>query len=254
VSDHDAILRAVIEEPEEDLPRLLYADWLEEFGSEEDHIRSEFIRVQCEIARLKSERCFCGDSGDPTGCFRCKTLAKLRRRELAFYMNPGTDSFLPDGMRDSHLTLRHIYFKRGFADSVSLDTEAWLEHGPTLCAAHPITRVMLMDKWPADIVKTTYWEWFDEGGPVPPDDAVRDIVKTTYWQWFDGGHDELAMGHDSMPRPIWRAYKGLLRAAGHNGQHPSQEDAIEWLSKACVAWARREAGLGNIRENAGRGG
>jgi uncharacterized protein (TIGR02996 family) len=229
VSDHDAILRAVIEEPEEDLPRLLYADWLEEFGSEEDHICSEFIRVQCEIARLKSERCFCGDSGDPTGCFRCKTLAKLRRRELAFYMNPGTDSFLPDGMRDSHLTLRHIYFKRGFADSVSLDTEAWLEHGPTLCATHPITRVTLMDKWPTQsLASTEYWRWFDQGGA----EAVSPYM---------------------LPRPVWLAYVVLTASTVDDGRHPSYEDAAAWLSRACLAWARREAGLENIPENAGQG-
>ncbi|MCI0461264.1 MAG: TIGR02996 domain-containing protein [Gemmataceae bacterium] len=47
-TDHDALLAAVWAEPEDDGPRLVYADWLEENGQPE---RGEFIRVQCELAR-----------------------------------------------------------------------------------------------------------------------------------------------------------------------------------------------------------
>ena len=39
----DAFLQAIIEDPDHDAPRLLYADWLEERGDP----RGEFIRVQC---------------------------------------------------------------------------------------------------------------------------------------------------------------------------------------------------------------
>ena len=46
---HVGFLRAIIEHPEDDTPRLIYADWLEENG---DPDRAEFIRVQCELARL----------------------------------------------------------------------------------------------------------------------------------------------------------------------------------------------------------
>src|SRR5262245_7353205 len=45
----EALLRAILEEPHDDGPRLVYADWLEENG---DQARAEFIRVQCELARL----------------------------------------------------------------------------------------------------------------------------------------------------------------------------------------------------------
>jgi uncharacterized protein (TIGR02996 family) len=39
----------VIESPEDDGPRLVYADWLDEQG---EHDRAEFIRLQIELARL----------------------------------------------------------------------------------------------------------------------------------------------------------------------------------------------------------
>ena len=48
MSDADALLAAVLADPDADLPRLVYADWLEERGEAE---RAEFIRVQVELAR-----------------------------------------------------------------------------------------------------------------------------------------------------------------------------------------------------------
>jgi uncharacterized protein (TIGR02996 family) len=46
-TDHRGMLMAVIENPDEDVHRLVYADWLEEHG---DAARAEFIRLQCSVA------------------------------------------------------------------------------------------------------------------------------------------------------------------------------------------------------------
>jgi uncharacterized protein (TIGR02996 family) len=46
-ADRAAFLRAIADHPDDDLPRLIYADWLDEHG---DPARAEFIRVQCELA------------------------------------------------------------------------------------------------------------------------------------------------------------------------------------------------------------
>jgi uncharacterized protein (TIGR02996 family) len=46
-SDGDALFRAICEQPWEDTPRLIYADWLDENG---DPQRAEFIRVMVELA------------------------------------------------------------------------------------------------------------------------------------------------------------------------------------------------------------
>lgn len=51
-SDRDALLTAIRTHPEEDTPRLMFADWLEEQG---DEVRAEFLRLQCELARLESD-------------------------------------------------------------------------------------------------------------------------------------------------------------------------------------------------------
>ena len=49
MTDGDALRRVILAEPDDDTPRLIYADWLEEHG---DPNRADFIRVQIEHARL----------------------------------------------------------------------------------------------------------------------------------------------------------------------------------------------------------
>jgi len=52
MTDGDALLTAILAEPDEDTPRLMFADWLDEEGRGET---AEFIRTQIELART-SER------------------------------------------------------------------------------------------------------------------------------------------------------------------------------------------------------
>src|SRR4051812_5169077 len=44
MSDEAGLLAAILAHPDEDTPRLMYADWLQENGQPE---RAEFIRIQC---------------------------------------------------------------------------------------------------------------------------------------------------------------------------------------------------------------
>src|SRR3954451_12292860 len=53
VSDEAGLLDAVVREPDDDLHRMVYADWLEERGQ---GARAEFIRVQVELARPAADR------------------------------------------------------------------------------------------------------------------------------------------------------------------------------------------------------
>src|SRR5712664_4048321 len=46
--EEDAFLQAIIDNPEDDTPRLRFADWLAERADP----RGEFIRTQCRLARL----------------------------------------------------------------------------------------------------------------------------------------------------------------------------------------------------------
>ena len=48
MSDHDALLHAILAAPDEDAPRLVYADFLQESGEDD---RAAFVRDQVELAR-----------------------------------------------------------------------------------------------------------------------------------------------------------------------------------------------------------
>lgn len=48
-NEEDALLAAIVAAPDDDAPRLVYADWLQERGD----ARGEFIRLQIELARSK---------------------------------------------------------------------------------------------------------------------------------------------------------------------------------------------------------
>ncbi len=49
--DEAALLAAIIAAPQDDLPRLVYADWLDERGEESDAAQAEYIRLEIELAR-----------------------------------------------------------------------------------------------------------------------------------------------------------------------------------------------------------
>lgn len=51
-STRQELLKAVVERPDDDAPRLAYADWLDAHGEPE---RARFIRIQCQLVHLKEE-------------------------------------------------------------------------------------------------------------------------------------------------------------------------------------------------------
>src|SRR5215210_2622285 len=71
MGDEAALLSAILAHPDEDTPRLMYADWLDEHGQPE---RAEFIRIQCapDADEAAEERAF-----DLEERFRAKWLAGL---------------------------------------------------------------------------------------------------------------------------------------------------------------------------------
>ena len=52
MTERDALYRAIIANPEDDTPRFVYADWLDENGRAEE---AEFIRVECRLETLAPE-------------------------------------------------------------------------------------------------------------------------------------------------------------------------------------------------------
>jgi uncharacterized protein (TIGR02996 family) len=127
MTQHDALLAAVCAAPDDDLPRLVYADWCEENGQPE---RAEFIRVQIELTK--------GAKG--------KQLVKLQQREkelLAEHDAKWTEPFLEltDDFREDP-----IRFHRGFVEAISINDELLDEHGDELFRLAPIRTLLMGDQ------------------------------------------------------------------------------------------------------------
>ncbi len=74
LAEHEAFLRAIFDAPEDDTPRLVYADFLEENAEPE---RAELIRVGCEAAARQRR-------GEPAGAQHLRE----RERELLGKLHP----------------------------------------------------------------------------------------------------------------------------------------------------------------------
>ncbi len=122
--DDEAFLSAITEHPDDDLPRLVYADYLDERG---DHARAEFIRVQIELARL--------DTDDPRRPALERRENELHAEHSHRWLGPWSD-----------FTLEWTY-RRGFIEKVGLEAGAFLHHAGALLRATPVRRLALWNAW-----------------------------------------------------------------------------------------------------------
>jgi len=115
MTDGDDLYRAVLDSPEDDAPRLIYADWLDEHGQSE---RAEFIRVQCAMDRI------------PPGTARWRALAerslRLERNRRAIWTGP------------VHERVLDAEFCRGFVDAVRLTIEQFTFAADQLVRLEPV--------------------------------------------------------------------------------------------------------------------
>ena len=124
-SDESALLAAVAVDLGDDLPRLVYADWLDDHG---EAIRAEFIRLQCQIARLADVPQWQRERSVHLW-MRQQELLDHHRAELV-----GDLADLPENPVD-------VVWERGFLAELTLDAEHFLRLADRLDARVPTPRV-----------------------------------------------------------------------------------------------------------------
>ncbi len=117
----DALLATVRADPDADLPRLVYADHLDDTG---DADRAEFIRVQCELARL--------DEWDDR-----RPALEDREHELL-------DANEPAWLGELGGYCYEWEWRRGFVDEVSGSAGQFRWMGSTSYAGHPVQRAHIV--------------------------------------------------------------------------------------------------------------
>lgn len=229
-----ALLAGVLAAPDDDAPRLVFADALEEQG---DEARAAFIRCQIEIARTENypgER-FCAAANGllRQGVPDCRKESCrpcwLRRRERALLDIHGAD-WREEFAQQVGDTASHAYysiepeFRCGFIEKVTLTAATFLEHAAALFRAQPVTKVRLSDREPRR----------EEG---------LSLCAVYCFSWGDGTESPA-----HVPVELFDYFvSGDVPGFPSHTIYSTPEKALDDLSRACVALGRAKADLPPLR-------
>ena len=136
--DEQSVLQAVIVAPDDDAPRLTYADWFDGRGTPPPDPRGEFIRLQLTLRRIERD-----------GLHAPDRKAEVRTR-LAWLQDSEREAaireqFAAEWARPVARLTSGYTFDRGFIGSVALTASDFLSHADRLLALAPIVHVELRD-------------------------------------------------------------------------------------------------------------
>lgn len=117
--DEADFLQAILDDPDNDGPRLIYADWLEERGDP----RGEFIRVQCELARMADDS---------------ERWRQLKLREQAL-LGDNEHNWIEESVRR---LVNSYEFQRGLLTFIELNAKGF-SHYSTLARIIPVHRLRI---------------------------------------------------------------------------------------------------------------
>ena len=238
LTEHRAFLNAISERPEDDLPRLVYADYLDETG---DPDRAEFIRVQIALAKLTE-----GDA----------QWSSLDARQ----------NELQKDQAEWRLPIRGIQrFRRGFVEAIAV-TADWLIDAPepvlrfapirelrvinadnsvsALAGVPGLDRIETLDLRNNNFGKTERLMRFLDAAPL---DSMTRLLLQNNRIWSDGV--ESLLGHPRAARlrtldlsgnPIGDA--GAAHLAGANSLRDLRElilrsDGLDWRDRIALEGA-----------------
>jgi len=131
MSVEQGFLAAIIANPDDDTPRLVYSDWLEEQGGAANLARAEYLRLEIQLARVDLD-------APPT-----PELQANRKRSRELFAKHSREWF-PAFVGPKHLlrgSRSRTHFKRGFPYEIYAKSPKILEVGDELVRLAPITSV-----------------------------------------------------------------------------------------------------------------
>jgi uncharacterized protein (TIGR02996 family) len=197
----DAFLADIREHPDDDAPRLIFADWLDDAGHAD---RAAFIRAQCadprqacrlSVRREGTEVVVVGGCAVPPWLFTAPDTRTLPRR--------------PRGVS--------YRFRRGFLDWVSFHSVAWLADGRKVAPLAPAAAIGLWDLDPWHAAGRARWYWVRHDSPLAETPVERAGVPPDLFDHLTGQRERR---------------EGLNRA-----WYASEPEAMADLSAAALAWA-----------------
>jgi uncharacterized protein (TIGR02996 family) len=165
MSLEQGFIRAIVENPDDDAHRLIFADWLEEHGGAAGAARAEFIRIQCERAR-------------PGGDQLRRNHTWAREQELLL-------AHEADWVAPLRPWVREWQFGRGFVERVRIPAEYVLGQGRQVFEQTPVRHARFNEatRHIAELVKMPELSRLgslDLGYNSLTEETIRPLAKTLY--------------------------------------------------------------------------
>ena len=219
MTDREALLFAICSNPADLQPRREYADLLMESENPAERERGEFIQVQIELESAKLEHP--PPTGKQTRICQCRWCRlKCRSRELCQGGYPQR-GWLWAGEPLNQIHYAEYDYHCGFVDTISCTMADWLKHGQAIARQTPVVEVRISDREPIHAEKVYAFYGLPDGAKNNYSDALSKEI-------FD-----LLQGGKIIKE--WGRFPLM--------EFPSHKATLSALSQACIAWARRQAGL-----------
>lgn len=254
-------LADIIEHPEDDVPRLIFADWLDDHDQGNGlGIRADFIRAQIDGAATGHVDCPCKvhedyqQWGPPlTNLVRCGECAFCRPMMVAeaIFGDPNLIAYLAgDGFAEAqrlldtgfYIDCNHhslaergdrfptIWYWRGMISRVKLRPKEWVRAGSVLARTHPVEYVELTGKTP-------------QHGRFATDCYVANLAGKNFWAWYAiQPFERESYGHErehALPHEIYSRLRGSVTPEEFSfRQYLSQGLSFQAASDAAIRWAR----------------
>jgi len=240
----NALMRAILANPFDLRPRLVYADWLDENNRDEECQTCADGRVSNRYAERAEFIRLMIDNPDFADSANNERLSALSLRHDASWFGlptwwavgsmegvPGPAAVLRNGFVEE-IRCPLVWWVGGVCDDCQghaedgspdgncracNNTGRTPAHGPEVVSRHPVTKVTITDREPWDFGDGEFG-WHSEGGSA--------LTNTS-----------------SLPPGVCRAMGGIVFAR----RYTTYEAAVEALSRVLVDWAREKAGLPAIQ-------
>jgi uncharacterized protein (TIGR02996 family) len=145
MTTEQAFLADICANPDDDTPRLVFADWLTERDGLGDSMRAEFIRVQCRLAALDAVRPLITLPSQLDRFVNVYALLQRERQLLSQVRDCCHEEWCSWAEAVGQLPLWwHAWeFRRGFVECITLKAADWCRYAERLLATQPIREITL---------------------------------------------------------------------------------------------------------------
>ena len=192
-ADERAFLEAVRAQPDDDTPRLVFADWLDERGQGDDAARAALIRAQCRLERL------------PDGRERSAAGREVKAL-LKAHAKAWTAPLRAAGLGDDWT------FRRGFIDAGALTPTHFVKHAELIFRHAPLLRAVRFPHAQSEVTQLAACPYLARlaavdltqmctCGRCPIDAELRDLFRSPH----AAGLERLSVARDRIDAGMVRA-------------------------------------------------